>query len=78
MLYDLASTVITGILLPNHIHTETAVLSRLIVSVSPDIDDVVPVPPDILNESVASEIVALDEASSTTVKSVEILAVEAE
>ena len=52
-------------------------LSRLIVSVSPDIADVVPVPPDILNESVASEIVALDEASSTTVKSVEILAVEA-
>ena len=52
-------------------------LSRLIVNVSPDIADVVPVPPDILNESVASEIVALVEASSMTVKSVEILAVEA-
>ena len=52
-------------------------MSRLIVTVSPDIDDVVPVPPDILNESVASEIVALVEASSMTVKSVEILAVEA-
>ena len=52
-------------------------LSRLIVNVSTDIADVVPVPPDILNESVASEIVALVEASSMTVKSVEILAVEA-
>ena len=52
-------------------------LSRLIVSVSPDIADVVPVPPDILKKSVASEIVALVEASSMTVKSVEILAVEA-
>ena len=52
-------------------------MSRLIVTVSPDIDDVVPVPPDILSVSVASEIVALVEASSTNVKSVEILAVEA-
>ena len=53
-------------------------LSRLIVNVSPDIADVVPVPPDIFSVSVASEIVALVEASSTNVKSVEILAVEAE
>ena len=53
-------------------------MSRLIVTVSPDIADVVPVPPDIFNVSVASEIVALVEASSTNVKSVEILAVEAE
>ena len=49
----------------------------LIVNTSPDIDVSNPVPPDILNESFASEIVALDEASSITVKSVEILAVEA-
>ena len=52
-------------------------MSRLIVKVSPEIADVVPVPPDILNESVANEIVALVEASSITVKSVDILAVEA-
>ena len=38
-------------------------MSRLIVNVSPDTADVVPVPPDIFNVSVASEIVALDEAS---------------
>ena len=50
----------------------TAVLSRLIVIVSPETTDVVPVPPDIFSVSVASEIVALDEASSTNVKSVEI------
>ena len=48
-----------------------------IVNTSPDIDVANPVPPAILNESFASEIVALDEASSITVKSVEILAVEA-
>ena len=48
-----------------------------IVNTSPDIEDANPVPPDILNESLASEIVALVEASSITVKSVEILAVEA-
>ena len=52
-------------------------LSRLIVNVSPEIADVVPVPPDILKESFANEIVALVEASSITVKSVDILAVEA-
>ena len=43
----------------------------LIVNTSPDIDVANPVPPAILNESVASEIVALDEASSITVESVE-------
>ena len=48
-----------------------------IVTTSPDIEDANPVPPDIFNESLASEIVAAVEASSITVKSVEILAVEA-
>jgi len=73
-----ASIVKTGIALLEPTEPAlTAVLSRLIVTVSPDIADVVPVPPDIFNVSVASEIVAAVEASSTNVKSVEILAVEA-
>ena len=48
-----------------------------IVNTSPEIEDANPVPPDTFNVSVASEIVAAVEASSTNVKSVEILAVEA-